>query len=101
MSEPTPVPDIHDGPLSDLGHESLRLSVVAALDDLETKATQMDGSLLLVRTAFDFAETMLSAVVPLQQAVTDLSAQVATLAGQVADLQAAVAALQAPASEGA
>lgn len=87
MSEPTPVPDVHDGPLPDLGHESLRLSVVAALDDLETKATQMAGSLLLVRTAFDFAETMLSAVLPLQQALT-------AQAGQITDLTARVAALE-------
>lgn len=79
MSEPTPVPDINE-PVPDLGHEGLRLSVVAALTDLETKTDQMAGALLLMKTSLDFAQTFLDAVVPLQQAIVALQAEVAALA---------------------
>lgn len=79
------VPDIRE-PVPDLGHEMLRQSVVAALDDLEAKTVRMAGSLLLARTALDFAQTFLDAVVPLQQAVTEQAAQIAELQAQVAAL---------------
>jgi len=114
MSEPTPVPDIHDGPLPDFGHESLRLSVVQALDDLETKTAQIGGALLLVQTAFHFAQTSLTAVTALQAAVTGRAAQVAALqdtvtaqaaqiatqADEITALQTQVAALENPTPAG-
>lgn len=78
MSEPTPVPDVRE-PVPDLGHEMLRQSVVASLDDLTAKTDQLTGALLLARTSLDFAQTFLNAVVPLQQALADLTARVDAL----------------------
>jgi hypothetical protein len=67
--------------------EAMRQRVNAAIADLEQHATQLDGALLLCLTAFDFAQTVLSTLAPLQQQVT-------TQAAEIADLQAQVAALQ-------
>lgn len=80
------VPDIRQ-PVPDAGHEMLRQSTVAALDDLATKTDQVAGALLLMKTSLDFAQTFLNAVVPLQQALTDQATQIADLETRVAALE--------------
>lgn len=63
----------------DAGHEAIRQAVVQAIADLAAHAEQFADSFLLSQTAADFAQTVLAAVVPLQEAVTDLQARVTAL----------------------
>ena len=96
------MPDIHE-PVPDAGHEQLRLSLVAALDELADHVEQLGDSFLLAQTAGDALGIALTNVLALQQAVTDLAGQVGA-AGQamteqqtaLADLTARVAALETP-----
>ena len=90
-------------PSPDAGHEAIRAPLAQAIDDLAAAAAQqavhddqIEAALLLCLTAFDFAQTVLESVAPLQQAVTGLAAQVATLQTAVDDLTGRVTALENP-----
>ena len=103
------MPDIRE-PVPDAGHEQLRLSLVAALDDLADHVEQLADSFLLAQTAGDALGIALTNVLAVQQAVTDLAGQVgavqqvvteqgATLTAQqtaLVDLTARVTALEPP-----
>jgi hypothetical protein len=76
-----------DAEYPDVIIETMRRAVVQAIDDLRMHAGQLDGALLLCLTAFDFAETVLDSMVPLQQAVTAQQEQLTALTDRVAALE--------------
>lgn len=81
------IPDIHT-PVPDRGHESLRQSVVVALDSIETQIGRLDNAfLLLLGTGQGLGAVLVdsfqTAIADLQTQVTDLQSRVATLGGKV------------------
>lgn len=96
------VPDIRT-PVPDLGHESLRQSVVAALDHIEAQIDRVDNVFLLLKSTGLGMQGTLNVLVgaqatlaEFQQTVTAQAEQIAALTQQVATLQAAVDALTPP-----
>lgn len=87
------LPDIHT-PLPDLAHESLRQSMVAALQTQADHLEQLADSFLLGQTAADGLSIALTNFLALQTALTQTASTVTQQATQIADLQAAVTDLQ-------
>jgi hypothetical protein len=97
---PIPVPDIHS-PVPDLGHESLRRSVVAALDRIEAQIERLDRVFLLLlgtghamQGTLNVAKSGQSAIAGLQQNQTGHGQGIAALQQEVADQAALIATLQ-------
>ena len=76
-----------DQPYPDQIIEAMRLRVLDAVADLATHTDQLQGALLLCLTAFDFAQTVLDTIGPLQQQVVDQSAALEALSARVAALE--------------
>lgn len=94
-----------DAEYPDIVIDTMRRSLLEQIRQLQDAATQqqvhsdqLDGAFLLVLTAFDFAETMLQAVVPLQQAASDLSDRLTNLQAQVDAQASQLASLMPPAA---
>lgn len=88
-------------PVPDAGHESLRQSVVQALDELAAQTQRSYDTFLLLLTTADFAQSTLNtaisgqaAIAQLAQAVPALNQQVVALTQQVAALTQRVAVLE-------
>lgn len=89
------VPDIRR-PVPDLGHESLRQSVVAALDHIEEQIARVDRAYLLLKGTGLGMQGTLNVVQSGESAIAALQQTVADQAAQIADLTARVAALENP-----
>lgn len=94
--------DIHE-PVPDLGHETLRQSVVAALDGIEEQIGRLERVFLLLKGTGHALQGTLNVLVgaqatfaQIQQALAAQGQDIATLKQQVTALQAAVAALAPP-----
>lgn len=93
--------DIHE-PVPDVGHESLRQSVVAALDSIEEQIARIERVFLLLKGTGHAMQGTLNVLVgaqatqgQVQQALTAQAGQLAAQAGEITALQQQVTALQA------
>jgi hypothetical protein len=89
------VPDIHD-PVPDLGHESLRQSVVAALDGIEEQIGRLERVFLLLKGTGHAMQGTLNVLVGAQATQSQVQQALTAQAEQIAALQAAVDALTPP-----
>ena len=89
------VPDIHT-PLPDLAHESLRQSVVTALDSIEQHVERLDRVFVLLKGAGLGLQGVLNVLVGAQTNLTDLNQAIQQQATQIADLETRVSALENP-----
>jgi hypothetical protein len=86
------VPDIHE-PVPDLGHESLRQSVVAALDGIEEQVARLERVFLLLKGTGHALQGTLNVLVGAQATQSQVQQALTAQAEQIAALQAAVDAL--------
>lgn len=86
------LPDINQ-PLPDLAHESLRQSMVAALDSIERQVERIDRAFLLLLGTGQGMQGTLNVVQSGQEAIGQLQAALAQQAQEIQALAAQVAAL--------